>query len=223
MGAKGGNGGGGGGEKGGGKGGGGGGGEITPIKITFGDEMGASGYRISGDGLGQYVHDADGSGDGVEAYLGAGGAEGDIFLRLANAPSRGIFFDFTDCHPEPGSCSPPFDMGVDFASGLAAAPGETVDNGLFGMTAGQTIDAPMEFIYAFDSGSGPGNVHFDSGLKGKNPCKNKSLNATITRPGAEQVWTVSVDASVLACATLPGGAYSGQYLMPFVFTVEVLP
>lgn len=220
--AKGGNGGGGGGGKGGGGGGGGGGG-ITPVQITFADEMGQLGYRISGDGLGAYVHDADGSGDGVQAYLGDGGARGDIFLRLANAPSRGVWFDFGDCHPDPASCNPPFAVGVDFVSALAVAPGEVVVDGLFGMTAGQTIAAPMEFVYDFDNASGPGFVYFDRELKGRSPCKNKSLNATVHRPGEEQLWTVSVDPTVLACVTLPGGELSGQYLMPFQFTVEVLP
>jgi hypothetical protein len=204
-------------------GGGGAGGEITPVEITFVDEMGELGYRISGDGLGPYVHDADGSGDGVQAYLGGGGAYGDIFLRLGSAPGRGLWFDFSDCHPDTASCTPPFAMGVDLDSSLAVAPGDVVADGLFGMTAGQTIHAPMEFTYGFGSASGPGFVYFDSDLKGKNPCRNKTLNATVTRPTAANLWTVSVDATAVGCATLPGGSLSGQYLMPFHFTVEIVP
>lgn len=217
--ARGGNG--GGGHTGGGGGGGGKGGDITPVQITFADELGQLGNRISGDGSGAYVHDPNGS--GVEAYLGTGGAEGDIFLRLAKASSRGIWFDFGQCYPDPTSCNPPFAAAVDFSSSIAVAPSAVVAGGLFGMTAGQTITAPMEFDYDFDGPDGPGFVYFDSGLKGKNACKNKSLNATITRPGADALWTVSVDASALACATLPQGVLSGQYVMPFQFTVEVLP
>jgi len=93
---------------------------ATPV-VVFADELGAGGHRISGDGLGPYVDDTDGSGDGVEAYLGGGGG-GDIFLRLAGAPGRGLWLDFGDCLPDPSSCSPPFAAGVDLASSVAVAP-----------------------------------------------------------------------------------------------------
>ena len=207
--------------KGGGKGGGGGGGgdDITPAIVTFADQMGSLGHGVGADSFGAYVHGID----GVEVYLGKGGALGDIFLRLAQAPGRGLWFDFSDCHPDPASCTPPFDMGVDYVSAIAVAPGDIVANGLFGMAAGDTIEAPMEFWYNFGNSPGPGFVYFDRDLRGKNPCKNKSLHATITRPGKAESWVVSADASTLACVTLPGGALSGQYDMTFEFTIETLP
>lgn len=203
-------------------GGGSGGASTTPVQITFVDELGALGYRLSGDGLGAYVDDVNGTGDGVEAYLGGSGG-GDIFLRLANAPSRGLWFDFGACYPDATSCTPPYPMGVDLVSSISVAPSTVVSNGLFGMAPGQTIEAPMDLYYDFDNPAGPGQIYFDSQLKGRNPCKNKSLYVTITRPGTAELWTVSADASVLACVTLPGGALSGQYQMPFQFTVETIP
>jgi len=205
---------------GGGNGGGGGGGSTTPIQITFADEQGALGFRLSGDGLGAYVDDPDGS--GVEAYLGGSGG-GDIFLRLANATSRGLWLDFEDCYPDGTSCTPPYAFGIDFVSSIAVAPSVAVAGGLFGMTPGQTVEVPMDLYYDFDNPAGPGQIYFDSQLKGRNPCKNKSLYVTVTRPGTAELWTVSADTSVLACVTLPGGALSGQYAMPFQFTVETLP
>jgi hypothetical protein len=205
--------------KGGGKGGDDGGDDITPAIVTFADQMGSLGHGVGADAFGAYVHGID----GVEAYLGNGGALGDIFLRLAEAPGRGLWFDFGNCHPNPASCTPPFDMGVDYLSAIAVAPGDIVANGLFGMAAGDTIEAPMEFWYNFGNSPGPGWVYFDRNLKGKNPCRNKSLHATITRPGEAESWVVSANAATLACVTLPGGALSGQYDMTFEFTIETLP
>jgi len=98
-----------------------------------------------------------------------------------------------------------------------------IAGGLFGMAPGETIEAPMDLYYDFDNPAGPGQIYFDRELKGKNPCRNKSLYVTVTRPGAGELWTVSADASALACVTLPGGALSGQYAMPFSFTVEPIP
>lgn len=208
--------------KGGGKGGGGGGGggdDVTPVVITFADQMGSLGHGVGADTFGAYEHGVD----EVEAYLGNGGALGDIFLRLTQATSRGLWFDFRDCHPDPTSCTPPFDIGVNYASAIAVAPGDIVANGLFGMAAGDTIEAPMEFWYDFSGPQGPGFVYFDRNLKGKNPCRNKSLHATITRPGEAELWIVSADATTLGCVTLPGGALSGQYDMTFEFTVQTVP
>lgn len=213
---------------GGGGGGDGGAGEDTPVKITFADGLGASGYRISGDGLGAYVHDGDGTGDGTQAYLGGGGAKGDIFLRLAHAPSRGLYLDFGGCYPDSESCSEPTHMGADFAgvdyvSSISVAPGDVgIKDGLFGIAPGTSVVAPMHMYYDFENPEGPGQIHFESGLKGNHPCKNKSLDVTVARSVAGDAWTVSADLSVLACATLQGGAFSGQYQMPFVFTVELL-
>lgn len=196
------------------------GGDITPAKITFADEFGTSGYRISGDGLGEYVHGAD----GLEVYLGSGGAQGDIFFRLRNS-SRGIWLDFGACHPEESSCAPPYGAMVDLDSSISVAPGDVISSGdgLFGMREGDTIEAPMEVFYSYTGEQSPGFIHFDSALRGNNPCKNKSLFVTIHRPGPEDIWTVSADASALACARLPGGGFSGQYEMPFEFTIETLP
>lgn len=86
-------------------------------------------------------------------------------------------------------------MDIDLESSLAVAPGDVVADGLFGMTAGQTIYAPMELTYDFTNPNGPGFVSFDRDLKGRNPCKNKTLNATVTRPTAADLWTVSVDST----------------------------
>jgi len=201
------------------KGGGKGGGHFVAARITFADEMGLDGNRISADGFGPYVHGVD----GVDAFIGSGGAEGDMFLWLAQAPSRGLWLDFGACYPNPTACTPPFPAGVDSVSSIAVAPREVRAGGLYGILEGETIEAPMDLNYDFNGASGPGFIYFDSNLKGKNPCKNKSLYVSITRPGPEEVWVVSADLSVLACATLPGGDFSGQYQMPFEFTIEALP
>jgi len=206
---------------GGGGGGGGTSGGTTPARITFADDLGSLGSGISGDGLGAYVDDTSGGGDGVAAYLGGSGG-GDIFLRLSKAPGRGLWFDFGGCYPDPTSCSAPFESGIDLVSSIAVAPSVAVSGGLLGMAPGQTIEAPMDLYYDFDNPAGPGQIYFDRELKGKNPCRNKSLYVSITRPGAEELWTVRADASALACVTLPGGALSGQYALPFSFTVETV-
>jgi len=206
---------------GGGGGGGGTGGGTTPARITFSDDLGSLGSGISGDGLGAYVDDTSGGGDGVAAYLGGSGA-GDIFLRLAKAPSRGLWFDFGGCYPDAASCSPPFETGIDLVSSIAVAPSVAVSGGLLGMAPGQTVEAPMDLYYDFDNPAGPGQIYFDRELKGRNPCRNRSLYVTITRPGTAELWTVRADSSALACVTLPGGSLSGQYALPFSFTVETV-
>lgn len=204
---------GGGGDKGGGK----GGGDVVAARITFADELGNDGNRISGDGLGAYVHGYD----GVDAFIGTGGAEGDIFLWLADA-SRGLWLDFGACYPNATACTVPFAAGINDAASISVAPSEVRAGGLYGMAAGETIDAPMHVNYDFNGPDGPGFVYYDPNLKGRNPCKNKSMNVSITRPGAEEVWVVSADLSALSCGTLPGGDFSGQYQMPFEFTLEAL-
>lgn len=212
---QGGNGGGGGGGRGNGNGGG-----ITPAKITFADELGLEGSRISGDNFGEYVHGED----RLEVYLGSGGAQGDIFFRLGNS-SRGIWLDFGACHPDETSCTPPYEAMVDLYTSISVAPGDVINSGdgLFGMREGDTIEAPMEVFYSYTGEQSPGFIHFDSALRGNNPCKNKSFLVSIHRPGLEEVWTVSAEEGALACARLPGGGFSGQYEMPFVFTIETLP
>ncbi len=212
----------------GGTGGGGGGGkgngngdDITPARITFADELGIDGGRISGDGRGEYVHGVD----EVEVYLGSGGAQGDIFFRLGNAPARGLYLDFTDCFTDPLDCNPPYAAMVDWGTSIAVAPGDVVasGDGLFGIPAGESIVAPVEIFYSYTGVEGPGKIFFDPGLKGKNSCKNKSLYVTVTRPGPEELWIVSADSTTPACATLPAsGGYSGQYDMSFAFTIETL-
>jgi hypothetical protein len=209
--------------KGGGKGGGGNGngGDITPAKITF-----SPGGRIDSDGQGSYVHEGEG---GLEVYLGTGGAEGDIFFRLGNAPGRGLWLDFSVCATgDPLDCTPPYGAKVDYDTSIAVAPGDVVasGNGLFGIPEGETIYAPVEIFYSYTGLEHPGKIFFDPGLKGRNPCKNLSLNVAITRPGPEELWVVWADDKIPACATLPGGGgnnYSGQYDMTFSFTIETLP
>lgn len=217
-----------GGGKGGGGGGGGGGSDITPAKITFASSrgMGELGDRIDSDGGGTYVHGQD----GLEVYLGAGGAHGDIFFLLGNATNRGLWLDFSVCaRIDPLDCNPPNPaLGVDYDTSIAVAPGDAVPSGdgLFGIAAGDTIYAPVEIFYAYTGEQHPGKVFFDPGLKGKNPCKNLSLNVAIYRPGPEERWIVSADDATPACATLPGGGgndLSGQYDMTFSFTIETLP
>ena len=216
-----------GGGKGGGKGGGGNDGAgTTAISITFRDAMDD---RVGSFPIGPYVDGVD----SVEAFIGSKANYGNVWLRLAQS-DRGLYLDFGTCVSN--SCTSPFDplynsvlAGVISISAIKVDANDVLSDGLLGMVEnGDSITAPMRIYYQFNKGDAPGFIEFNPSVKGGSPCKNKSNFVTVVRTSAT-TWEITSSADIAsntgnrACATLPGGdELSGIYLMPFLFTVEIL-
>jgi len=156
---------------------------------------------------------------GVEAFIGSTGNDGNVWLKLKNSP-RGLFLDFTDC-ASPGQCNPPFTTprAVDLAN-IKVDANDVKQNGLFGMALEETINPPMRVYYWLAADQEPGFVDFNPNQTGKSPCKNKGSLVTVTRTGAA-TWEIIGDPNIIGCVTLPGGGFGGTYRMPFQFTVQV--
>lgn len=188
-------------------------GGITPAIITFAD---SAGDRIRSDDGTAYVDGVD----NVEAFLGSKANYGNVWLRVGDSV-RALTLDFSDCQPGT-TCNPPLVSIPHDRVSIKVDANNVQSDGLFGMAEGATIHAPMRIYYEYfaNDPEGPGFVEFNPNLKGKSPCKNKSLYVVVTRVDATS-WDVSGDETPLACATLPDDSLSGQYLMPFHFTVTV--
>jgi hypothetical protein len=197
--------------KGPGPGGGGSEGGLVPVTITF---AGATGDRIHSDNGTPYTDGVD----GVEAFLGSKANYGNVFLRLAKS-SRGLWLDFSDCV---SSCNPPFTSEVNDLSSIKVNADDVQKDGLYGMSVGTTIQAPMRVYYQLDPADAPGFVDFQPNLTGSSPCRNQSLYVDVTRTG-DQTWDVAGASIPMACVTLPDGSLGGVFLMPFEFTVVVVP
>lgn len=150
--------------------------------------------------------------DGVGAFIALTGSYGALGVRLAQSP-RGLFIDFSDCAGALGSCNPPFTSQIDSSTAIDVDADKVVQNGLLGMTVGQSISTPLRVTYG-DFGF----INFNPNVKGKDPCKNKSNYVVATRT-SDTTWEVIADANTIGCMTLPGGDFGGTYRMPFQFTI----
>ena len=215
---------------GGGKHDGGGGSGSVPISIDFRDLIDD---RVGSDIGAQYVDGVN----GVNAYLGSKANSGNVWLKLAKS-ARGLYLDFSACAAN--TCLTPFDdlagsdvvdAGVISNSAIKLDADQVVTGGVLSMQPDETLMAPMRIFYDFDDGRGPGFIDFNPGVKGGNPCKNKSNFVTVISSdtngdGTTDSWTITAEPGNRACVLLPGGggrgSLSGIYWMPFSFTVKIL-
>lgn len=198
--------------------------EVTPVSVLFRDNFATVPIdRVGSDGA-LYVNDYDEATDsGVRAFIGTQANLGNIKLWLQKAPARALWLDFSDCFTE--SCTPLFDMGLDFNSGIDVQVNEVQKDGVWGIPVGDSVLAPMRIWYEDPANPGdPGFIHFDNVKGGNSPCKNSGAgNVEVTRIGDTQ-WTVSASDQIYSCALLPGRKeLAGFFIMPFSFTVEVIP
>jgi hypothetical protein len=189
---------------------------VTAVTVLFRDSVTD---RVGSDGA-IYINDYDEASDsGVRAFIGTKANLGNVWLMLAKSV-RGLLLDFSDCI---SACSPPFTVDVISNSAIKVDANGVQSDGLWGMSVGTTIFAPMRIFYDLDDGQGPGFVEFNPNLKGNSPCKNKSNYAVVTRTG-DATWDISADDTITSCVTLPGGGeLAGVFVMPFSFTVELIP
>lgn len=154
--------------------------------------------------------------DGVQAFIALTGSTGALGVRLANSP-RALSLDFTDCASAP--CNPPFQSQEMTYTSLDVDANTVKQNGLLGMAVGEKISAPMTVLFS-DTQDLSGNVwfiDFNPGVKGKNPCKNKSNYVTVERT-SDTSWEVVFGAASIGCLEINNSPL-GTYLMPFQFTV----
>lgn len=190
--------------------------EVTPVTVLFRDSVTD---RVGSDGA-IYINDYDEASDsGVRAFIGTKANLGNVWLMLAKS-ARGLLLDFSDCI---SACNPPFLVDVISNSAIKVEADRVQSDGLWGMSVGTTIFAPMRIFYDLDDGQGPGFVEFNPNLKGKSPCKNKSNYVEVTRT-SDTTWDIGADDTITSCVTLPGGGeLAGVFVMPFSFTVELTP
>jgi len=194
--------------------------EVTPATVVFRD---LATDPVGSDGA-IYIDNYDEATDsGVRAFIGTQANLGNIKLWLQKAPARALWLDFSDCFTE--SCTPLFEMGFNSSSGIDVQVNEVQQDGVWGMSVGTTVDAPMRIWYEDPANPGdPGFIHFDNVKGGSSPCKNSGAgNVEVTRIGDTE-WTVSASDQIYSCALLPGRKeLAGFFIMPFSFTVEVIP
>lgn len=198
--------------------------EVTPVTVLFRDNFAADPIdRVGSDGD-IYVDNYDEATDsGVRAFIGTKANLGNIKLWLSKAPTRALWLDFSDCFTE--SCTPLFEMDFDFNSAIDVQVNEVQKDGVWGMSVGTTVDSPMRIWYEDPANPGdPGFIHFDNVKGGSSPCKNSGAgNVEVTRI-SDTEWTVSASDQIYSCASLPGRKeLAGFFIMPFSFTVEVIP
>lgn len=197
--------------------------DVTPVTVLFRDNFATDPIdRVGSDGD-IYVDNYDEATDsGVRAFIGSKANLGNIKLWLSKAPERALWLDFSDCI---ASCNPLFDMGFDFSSAIDVQVNEVQQDGVWGMSVGTTVYAPMRIWYEDPANPGdPGFIHFNDSLKGNSPCKGAGAdNVEVTRI-SDTEWTVSASDLIQSCASLPGRTeLAGIFVMPFSFTVEVIP
>ncbi len=167
--------------------------------------------RLKSDGL-DYEHTYQTDAGGVQAFIyRGGGRDGNLWLSVVEAPSRGLFIDLSDCID---ACPVQPMVEINYFASLIIAADEAIAGGLCKMVpGGDPIQAPARIGHQQAPDTPPGYIHFNNDIKGKSPCKgNRSDNMQITRESSTR-WTVSHNATNRACAS------GGISLTPFSFTI----